>query len=120
MYYEFCAYGAEPITRVKPVELHNEIDLKILDSIIIIFFGYNVYSLVELSKHESGAWKAVYGGRRRERYGYTVRTHKRKRVLSIFTPKNKTQSPSLEELWVSEVRRRSPPTPVQISPYTRG
>ena len=66
-YYDFCAYGAEPIFRYRPISLPG-LDTKILDACLARFKGRTAYDLVNESHREGGAWDSVYrGGEGRDR-----------------------------------------------------
>ena len=66
-YYDFCAYGAEPIFRCRPVSLSG-LDTKTLDTCLARFKGWAAYDLVSKSHRKGGAWDSVYqGGKGRDR-----------------------------------------------------
>ena len=60
-YYEFCAYGAEPILRVRETAVPN-INTGVLDVCLARYQGRTGYSLVRESHRKGGAWDFVYQG----------------------------------------------------------
>ena len=58
-YYEFCAYGADMIMRLKTVELRG-IATDILNTILEKYENFSPYELVDKSHRDGGAWAKTY------------------------------------------------------------
>lgn len=58
-YYEFCAYGSEPISRAREVSSVG-FDAHVVNRGLEFFGKFDTDELIEMSHHVGGAWDQVY------------------------------------------------------------
>ena len=60
VYYQYCCYGANPISEQKGYNIDGEVS-DILDACIDTLLPVSSFELYKITTKDGGAWKAVYG-----------------------------------------------------------